>query len=106
MALGVLLLLGACANGTSPEAPEGADGTVDPVLAEGRSVWVSSCSRCHGSSGGGGAGPAVHSARDARPSQSDMIEVVTEGRGAMPQFGTSLSDDEIEAVVRYIHEVL
>ena len=100
------LVLAACSGGEAPQ-PEGVDaGTADPVLVEGRTQWLSSCARCHGASGNGGAGPALHSSRSDRPSVPAMTEVIVEGRGAMPAFGSSLDDDEIDAVVRYIDEVL
>jgi mono/diheme cytochrome c family protein len=35
-----------------------------------------------------------------------MFDVVHDGRGAMPRFGTSLSDEQITAIVRYLREVL
>lgn len=100
------LVLAACSGGDAPQ-PDGADGgTADPALVEGRDLWVTNCARCHGASGNGGAGPALHSARSDRPSVIEMTEVIVEGRGAMPRFGSSLDSDEIDALVRYIDEVL
>lgn len=88
--------------------PEGANGQVDAVLAEGREVWSSTCAKCHGADGGGGSGVKLADGRaeELHPQVESMIEVVTEGKGAMPSFGGSLSDEEIEAVVRYVREVL
>lgn len=104
----MVVALAACSSGDAPEVPEGADGTRDPVLVEGRDVWSSNCSRCHGASGGGGAGPKLSHGRaeERYPDVADMVAVVTEGRNAMPSFGGSLSDEQIHAVVRYVREVL
>ncbi|MBK5223816.1 MAG: cytochrome c [Acidimicrobiia bacterium] len=108
VALAAVLALGGCSQGDSPEVPEGANGQVDAVLAEGREVWSSTCAKCHGADGGGGSGVKLADGRaeELHPQVESMIEVVTEGKGAMPSFGGSLSDEEIEAVVRYVREVL
>jgi mono/diheme cytochrome c family protein len=102
------VVLGACAQGEAPEVPEGADGTQDPVLVEGRDVWSSQCARCHGASGGGGSGPKLSDGRagELYPEVDDMKSVIAEGRNAMPAFGGSLTPEEIDAVTRYVLEVL
>ena len=80
----------------------GPDGQPDPVLSLGRDVYASRCSNCHGSSGGGGTGPRLAgSVEDSYPDPADQALVVAEGRRNMPSFGGTLSDDEIDAVVRY-----
>ncbi len=103
MVLMASLLVG-CAGEEAPAVPEGADA----ALVEGRELWRANCSRCHGGAGGGGAGPSLKGpwAPDRRPDHDAMVATVTEGRGAMPRFGRSLSEDEIESVVRYVREVL
>ena len=100
--------LTACAGESAPEVPGSADGSADPVLVEGRELWQASCARCHGGAGGGGAGPGLQGPwpEDRSPDAAAMFGVIHDGRGAMPRFGTSLSDDEIDAIVRYIREVL
>jgi mono/diheme cytochrome c family protein len=104
----VSLGLAACSQESSPEVPLGAGGEADPVLVEGREVWSSNCARCHGADGGGGSGVKLSDGRaeELHPEIDTMIDVVAEGKGAMPAFGGSLSDEEIEAVVRYVREVL
>lgn len=104
----LLLVAGACSSGTAPEVPEGADGTADPVLVEGRDVWSSNCSRCHGDSGGGGSGPQLSdgTAEELYPDPTDMEGVIADGKDAMPSFGGSLTAEEIEAVTAYIRQVL
>jgi mono/diheme cytochrome c family protein len=108
LVVGLTLLVGACAGESAPEVPEGADGTADPVLVEGREIWQANCTRCHGGAGGGGAGPSLKGpwTPDRSPDLDTMLATVREGRGAMPRFGSSLSDEEIESVVRYVREVL
>ena len=43
---------------------------------------------------------------DRFPDVEDQISFVQEGKGLMPGFGNLLTDEEIEAVVRYEREVL
>ena len=102
------ILTVACTGEAAPEVPTGSGGTADPVLVEGRVVWQSNCSRCHGGAGGGGAGPGLQGPwlDDRQPDRDTMVAVINEGRGAMPRFGGSLTPAEVEAVVRYIREVL
>jgi mono/diheme cytochrome c family protein len=106
--LAVVLFIGACSQSEAPEVPEGADGTQDPVLVEGRDVWSSQCARCHGASGGGGSGPKLSDGRadELYPDVADMETVIAEGRNAMPAFGGSLSPEEIDAVIAYTRDVL
>ncbi|MYJ30293.1 MAG: hypothetical protein F4072_10090, partial [Acidimicrobiaceae bacterium] len=47
---------GACAADDVPEVPVAADGSVDPVLVDGRRVYIDRCANCHGNDGGGGRG--------------------------------------------------
>ncbi len=103
-----VLGLSGCAGTEAPDVPADAGGAPDAELAAGRDVWVASCSRCHGGDGSGGAGPNVQGpwGEDRSPDATEMTRIVVEGRGAMPGFGSSLDDSEVEAVVRYMREVL
>ena len=103
-----IALAGACSQEGAPEVPDGADGSQDPVLVEGREIWSDNCARCHGGSGGGGSGPALSDGRavEAYPDAAEMQAVISEGRSAMPAFGGSLTPEEIEAVTAYVREVL
>lgn len=110
--LGVVVVaamaLGGCAGSEAPEVQVDDAGDADPVLVEGRELWTAQCSRCHGADGSGGAGPDVRGpwSSDRQPDATTMATIIAEGRGAMPGFGGELSDDEIDAIVRYVREVL
>lgn len=108
LSVALALLVGACSQGDAPEVPAAEGGEPDPVLVEGRDIWSDSCARCHGADGGGGSGVKLSDGRaeELHPEVATMVEVVREGKGAMPAFGGSLDEDEIEAVVRYVREVL
>jgi len=69
----------------------------------GAEVFSSRCASCHGSDGGGGIGPRLSGGAvvDAYPDIVDEIEVVTDGKDAMPAFGDRLTAKEIEQVVEY-----
>lgn len=93
----------ACSGGTAPEVSSG-----DPILEQGRDLYVRNCAGCHGLSGGGATGPQLsEGAADAKyPDIEDQVDVVINGRDRMPAFGGRLSQEEVEAVVRYTREVL
>jgi mono/diheme cytochrome c family protein len=79
----------------------------DAELVEGRSVFVANCQRCHGPRGQGGAGARLAGVvTRSFPNIQNEINVVTNGAGAMPAWGTTLTPAQIKAVVRYTREVL
>ena len=72
----------------------------------GRDVYADNCAACHGQNGGGGMGPKLAGGAvvESYPDEVDHRAVVVNGRGAMPAWGDKLSDEEIDAVVRYERE--
>lgn len=107
-------------------------GESDPLVI-GREVYTSKCASCHGASGGGGVGPGLsggevlltfpdpldhvawveggeEAANEDRtygdPSRPGGARNLDEFAGVMPGFATSLTPEEIAAVVRYEREVL
>ena len=109
VAVGVAGVIAAGCGGASPDVPLGADGRADPVLELGRTVYGAQCSSCHGNEGQGGRGKPLDRGRSLEryPEIEAMIEVVAEGKGSgMPRFDDKLDPDEIEAVARYVREVL
>lgn len=102
-------LVAGCGSSTSPEVEVGPDGAADPVLVAGRAVYADRCSSCHDADGSGtGDGPRVNRGRlqVVFPDRGEAAVVVSEGRGRMPAFGGILTAGEIDAVLRYIREVL
>ena len=84
------------------QASPGDDPTDD---ADGRDVYQQRCAACHGGSGEGASGPSLAGVAD-RLSVDDHIAVIRDGRGQMPGWDDTLSDEEIEAVVAYERDVL
>ncbi len=80
----------------------------DPVLIEGRDIYVRNCASCHGPAGDGGVGRKISGGAvvDAFPAIEAQIELVRDGRNNMPAYGDRLTAEQIEAVVRYTREVL
>lgn len=75
---------------------------IDPD-ASGGEIYSQVCSRCHGGSLEGGVGPPLGSGSEAAAQpDSFLIQTIERGKGRMPSFGRSLSDDQIERVARYI----
>jgi len=102
------LLLAACGDDD-----DGGDGTAttaasDPELELGAQVYSQRCQACHGDNGQGGVGPQLGGGAvvESLPDVEDHRTVVREGRRGMPSFEGTLSDEEINAVVRYEREVL
>jgi cytochrome c oxidase subunit 2 len=99
--VGLAVLAGCGSDG--PATPD------DPTLARGQEVYNASCASCHGVDGGGGFGRKLAGEVEANfPDIEDQIAVVADGRDGtnMPAFRDRLSDEDIEAVVRYTRETL
>jgi len=88
-------------KGGETNAPQGQNGGADSVAAQGEKIYKANCVSCHGADLGGGLGPELRNA-DERLSADELFTVIKEGRGRMPAFGGSLSDDEIRALVEWM----
>lgn len=102
-----VVLGGACAADT-PEVPLGPDGQPDPVLVTGRDIYTAHCANCHGGSGGGSQGPEIGGGATLEdyPEIADQVDFIRAGKGIMPAFADRLTEAELEAVVRFVREVL
>lgn len=100
----VIALLAVSCGGTAPEVSAGSD----PELFDGRSIWIGQCASCHGAAGGGGRGPKMDDGRvlERFPNADDQAALIRDGRGGMPAYAGRLTDEQIDAVVRYTREVL
>lgn len=97
----VLLVVPLAACG-GDEDPSNADGEVS-----GQQIYEANCARCHGPNGEGGVGmPLGDGAVVDSLTLEGQIEVITDGRNAMPAWGEQLSAEEIEAVAVYEREEL
>ena len=86
----------------------GSTGLSQAANSSGADIYKANCVSCHAADGHGSAvGKSLHAADFHSPQvqqQSDpqMMDVIKNGRGNMPPFGESLSQDQIAAVVKYI----
>ena len=94
-----MFLAAGCANEIT--LPEDAD--VEIIL--GHETYEARCASCHGPDGGGGLGPSLQEL-ETRLSDDEQRDVITNGRKAMPRFEDTLTDEEIDAIVRYSREIL
>ena len=80
----------------------GAGGT--PNVANGENVFDTACMFCHGEhgEGGHGGGPTLQQMRNT----AMVLQVASEGRNAMPAFGSSLTPEQIRDVAAYVIERL
>ncbi|MFQ6116938.1 MAG: c-type cytochrome [Candidatus Bipolaricaulia bacterium] len=79
----------------------GEEETID--LGQGRTLYISKgCAACHGADGRGtAAGPSIIGRK-----AEEIRYQVREPRGTMPSFGPErLSDDELEAIIRYLESL-
>ncbi|WP_038058481.1 c-type cytochrome [Thermus amyloliquefaciens] len=85
-------------------AQGGAAAGVDPALMEkGKSLFEANCAACHGANGQGMPPVMPALAGNANLKDAQMIlNVVKNGRGAMPAVGAAFSDEELKAVATYI----
>jgi len=107
-----ILLLGACAR---PADHASNDAPAQAKLDAGRQVYNFRCYYCHGYSGNArtlaatfiSPAPRDFTAGDsARLKPQDIAAVVRHGRPgtAMPSFGRTLTDEEIDAVAAFVHD--
>lgn len=82
------------------EGDDGGDGESAARSELGEEVYRERCSSCHGGDGTGGSGPSLVGVAD-RLTLGEQVEIVEDGRDAMPGWDGTLSAEEIEAVVEY-----
>lgn len=75
-------------------------------------LYKSKCQVCHGADGKGGtpAGQKLavkdfHSPEVAKMSDAELIEAIKKGKGKMQGYEGKLADDQIKALVKYIHSL-
>jgi len=87
----------------------GGDDSTDGAAgeADGQAIYQANCAQCHGPNGEGGRGlPLGDGAVEESLSLEEQIDVITNGRGGMPDWGGDLSEEEIRAVALYEREEL
>jgi cytochrome c oxidase subunit 2 len=77
--------------------------SLEKAMEVGKPVYDSKCAICHGANGEGGIGPAFEGSELATNPEriQEHIDILNNGRAAMPAFSAQLSPAEIAAVVTY-----
>ena len=76
-----------------------------PEDASGAEVFEQICANCHASDLSGGIGPALGAGSNAASQDDAFLEfTITRGRGRMPSFQHTLSQEQIERVIDFIRE--
>jgi cytochrome c6 len=74
--------------------------------AAGKAVWASAgCANCHTLADAGATGTVGVNLDESKPSYDLVADRVTNGKGVMPPFSDSLSEQQIEDVATYVSSV-
>jgi mono/diheme cytochrome c family protein len=77
-----------------------------PADATGEEIYLQLCANCHGEGYQGGLGPALGPETDSAAQPDEFLRVtIMEGRGRMPSFQSSLSDDQVDVLISHLREV-
>lgn len=73
--------------------------------ASGEEIYLQLCSNCHGDRLEGGIGPPLGAGSNAADQPNEYLRLtITEGRGRMPSFSSSLSEDQVQRLIDYLRE--
>jgi cytochrome c6 len=96
----------------SPETVEGAPPTTETTTtttavppgdaAAGKAVFTTNCGSCHTLSDAGTSGTVGPNLDDAKPPADLVFDRVTNGKGVMPPWKGTLSDQQIADVTAYV----
>src|SRR3954454_20430850 len=97
-----------CSSGSAGPATEASSTTATASSAEtrrpgesqGKFVFRTKCSACHGTHGEGNLGPSLVDIAE-KMTEADQVALVRSGRGRMPPFAPALTNADIAAVVTY-----
>lgn len=82
-----------------------------PASAAGGSTFKAKCIMCHGPDGGGSQVgktmnvPDLRSAAVQKQTDAELAQIISDGKGGMPSFKGSLSDDQIHGLVAYVRSL-
>ena len=84
--------------------------TPEPSVAadvdKGLSIYTANCLACHGDQGANGHnGPNLQTSKFA-DEYDNVVNRITNGGTSMPSFEDTLSSEEIEAVAKYVSEII
>jgi len=86
-------------TGTAPENAS-SDTTLGTEIS-GAELYVQRCAACHGVAGQGGSGPRL-AGNNISGDLQRVTQIITNGKGLMPAFEFTLSEEEIAAIAEYV----
>lgn len=109
--LGVLamltLVIGVPLIVTAQDATPAASPAAEPLLARGEEIYNTVCIACHQPDGKGIEGIYLPLAGNPAVTLEDptyLITVILNGRGGMPRFDSTYSDEEIAAIATFVRQ--
>ncbi len=76
-----------------------------PEDATGEEIYLQLCANCHGDSLQGAVGPSLGPGSGSASQPDEFLRVtISQGRGRMPSFQSSLSDEQVERLIGYIRQ--
>ena len=77
-----------------------------PSDATGEEIYLQLCSNCHSATAAGGIGPSLGAGSEAAQQPDEFLRVtITQGRGRMPSFASTLDAQQIDRLISYVREV-
>ena len=71
--------------------------------ADGEQMYLQLCSNCHGAELQGGLGPALGPGSNSAVQPDEFLRLsITEGRGRMPSFSSTLTDPQVQRLIAYL----
>ncbi|HLF60582.1 MAG TPA: cytochrome c [Acidimicrobiia bacterium] len=72
--------------------------------ATGQEIYLQLCANCHGESLQGALGPALGPESNSASQPDEFMRVaISQGRGRMPSFESSLTDDQVEVLIDFLN---
>jgi mono/diheme cytochrome c family protein len=88
---------------TCTTASQDGENKTNPLVAEGRRLFLASCAHCHGPDARGDEGPDLH---DLEASDWRIAAVITQGvKGEMPSFAKKHGKEDIAALTAYLRSL-
>jgi len=76
-----------------------------PEDATGEEIYLQLCANCHGDSLQGAVGPSLGPGSGSASQPDEFLRVtISQGRGRMPSFQSSLSDEQVERLIGFIRQ--
>jgi mono/diheme cytochrome c family protein len=76
-----------------------------PQDATGEEIYLQLCANCHGDSLEGAVGPSLAAGSDAANQPDEFLRVtISDGRGRMPSFQSSLTHDQVGRLISFIRQ--